>query len=225
MHFHVNLCLPQARVSPADFVVSVTVDVMAPSIFSFENLQGSDSSSELAPSPADYLVGRAWAERMDWSLAESLGYSPLDICDEVSGAWLNVYKTLRNKKGNGFRRDLNLVDYVSDMLFVHEMLLHPDIEDRIAVVDAILRGMSGDNSLVLMNYENGLPHNLENWEYRDLGFKKISRSTLLLRDNHFQYPFAEAHLGGREVRFSASAEHEEWLLERWQNLVVDYPYR
>ncbi len=215
MHININIRTPVARLSESDFVVPILVDIIAPGKFSTEGAEDDPLS--------EYVVGRVWSERLDWALAEAMGISPVQVCDAASATWLQVYETLSTKKGNGFRRDLNLDTFVNELFFIHEFLIHPDISDRVAVLDAVMNGMSGDNSLVLMHYEQGLPHHIDDWEYRDLGFKKIARSSLLIRDNHFRYPFGDLHCGGREVDFSGTAEHEEWLLDHWDNLIADHP--
>ncbi len=215
MHVNVNCRVPIARESEADFVVPILVDIVAPGQFS-ELSEHDDLDSE-------YVVGRMWAERMDWCLAERLGYTPVHLCDAASATWIEVYETLMSRQGDKFRKDLNLEDFVCELIFVHEFLVHPDISDRVPLLNAAILGCSGDNSLVLMHYEQALPHHLNDWEYRDLGFKKIARSNLLIRDNHLRYPFGDAHGGGRMVDFSATAEHEEWLLDHWNHLISDHP--
>ena len=75
----------------------------------------------------------------------------------------------------------------------------------------------------MMHHEQSEPYHLEGWECRDLGFKKIARSNLLIRDNHFRYPFSDEAPTGRDVTYVATAEHEEWLLEQWEKLIIDHP--
>lgn len=174
-------------------------------------------------SEVEYLVGRLWAERLDWFLAEACGYSIQSICDERSGTWLQVLETLSRNGGKSFRKDLNLNNHVADVVFIHELLIHPELTDRVALLDAAMREISGEHSLILMYHEQTESYHLEDWECRDLGFKKIARSNLLLRDNHFRYPFGDAHPAGRKVGFTATAEHENWLLEQWDELIVDHP--
>jgi hypothetical protein len=215
MRVNVNIRVPLARVSETDFVIPMLADVIAPA--AFEESEAEESSE---PSP-EFLVGRVWAERLDWSLAESMGFSPVLICDAASPTWLSIYETLSNKRGDDFRKDLKLDNFVNDIIFLHEILIHPDVGDRVAVLDAVLNGFSGTDSLILMEYAQTSPHRMEDCEFRDLGFKKIARSGLLLKDNHYRYPFGDAHLGGRDVEFYGTAEHEEWLLERWDSLIFD----
>ncbi len=215
MQINVNVRIPVARQSETDFIVPVLADVVAPGKFSGTGDQ-EDTDSE-------FVVGRMWAERLDWFLADSMGYNHLHICDAVSATWMQVYETIVTKRSSRFRKDLHLESFVTELLFIHEFLIHPDITDRLPLFDATLNGISGENSLVLMHYEQGLPHHFEDWEYRDLGFKKIARSNLLIRDNHYRYPFGDAHRGGRSINFSATAEQEEWLFEQWENLITDHP--
>ncbi len=214
MHVNVNCRVPVVRESESDFVVPILVDIIAPGKFN------EDSGNEHLAS--EFTVGRMWAERLDWFLAETLGYHPARLCDAASAIWMQVYETLMNRQGNGFRKDLNIDDFVNEIVFIHELLIHPEITDRLPLLDAAIQGISGENSLVMMHYEQALPHNMEDWEYRDLGFKKIARSNLLIRDNHCRYPFGDAHYAGRVVEFTATAEHEEWLLEQWNQLTAEH---
>jgi hypothetical protein len=235
MHVNVNMRLPIARTTEADFVIPILVDVIAPGAFqevvkraqNGSRLRGNeagairgDAGEELTP---EFVVGRIWAERIDWALAETCGYAGAEICDAASAIWQQVFSTISNKRSSGFRRDLQLDMGVEDLIFIHESLLHPEIQDRVAVMDCVLNSMMGMGSLALMHYEQGMNHHLEDWEYRDLGFKKIARTNLLLRDNHYRYPFGDLHIGGRELEFVASSEHEEWLVQNWDSLLTDHP--
>lgn len=235
MHLDIHIRQPIARRSEADFVVQILIDVVQmgefPAAASSHSSMGQfpESGSEAVsvdeddPLPSEYVVGRIWAERLDWSYAEECGYSIPVICDAASATWIQVLETLSRNGGRSFRKELHLEDFVNELIFVHEILLHPEIIDRIAVMDSVLRGVSDDNALVLMHHEQSEPHHLEDWEYRDLGFKKIARSNLLLKDNHYRYPFGESFPVGRDIDFTATVEHETWLLEHWENLIVDHP--
>ena len=212
MYVNVNCRVPVVRESESDFVVPILVDMIAPGQFK--------DDSQPDNLECEYTVGRVWAERLEWYLAQSLGYHPVHLCDAASAIWMEVYETLMSRQGNGFRKDLNLDACVHEVVFVHELLIHPQITDRLPLLDAAILGISGEHSLVMMHHEQALPHNLDDWEYRDLGFKKIARSNLLIRDNHCRYPFGDAHAASRAIDFSATAEHEEWLLEQWNQLIA-----
>ena len=215
MYVNVNCRVPIARENESDFLVPILVDILAPGKFS--------ADPQLDEQDSEYIVGRLWAERLEWNLAQSLGYHPVAVCDAASATWLEVYETIINKRGTNFRRDLELDAFVNDLVFVHEALVHPEIDDRLAVLDAAISSIASPGALELAHHEQALPHHLEDWEYRDLGFKKIARSNLLMRDNRCRYPFAEEFAAGRAVDFEATAEHEEWLLEQWSCLVADHP--
>lgn len=220
MHLNINTRVPIARQCESDFVIQMLVDVMVPGEFNEVTLSKDDDHEELEP---EFVVGRMWAERLDWFAAERCGYSVAAICDQASGTWMQILETLCHRGGESFRKDLGIDSFVSEIVFLHEILLHPEIRDRTSIVDAALRGLSTDNSLLLMYHEQSQAYHLEDWECRDLGFKKIARSNLLLRDNHLRYPFGDHYGAGRRVDFTASAEHEIWLLERWEDLITDHP--
>ncbi|MEZ6079270.1 MAG: hypothetical protein R3C56_27455 [Pirellulaceae bacterium] len=148
------------------------VDIVAPGKFSIDSAHD-DLDSE-------YIVGRVWAERLDWFLAETLGFSPVHLCDAASSTWLQVYETLMSKRETASAKDLHLEDMVDDLVFVHEFLIHPEVPDRLPLLDAALRSISSNQSLVLMYHEPTEPPPVDDWELRDLGFKKIARSSLLL---------------------------------------------
>ena len=91
------------------------------------------------------------------------------------------------------------------------------------MVDSIIRSITGINSLVLMQYEQGESYHLEDSEYRDLGDCKIARSNLLIKDTSMQYPFAESHPAGQQIKVHGTLEHEQWVFERWEKLLIDHP--
>ena len=237
--------MPLAREDELDFVVPMQVDMLCPGEFDEVSTFSVRTDSEeklIVESPSDsdieagsalsipageaeseYLVGRLWAERLDWSYAEECGYPVLSICDARSGTWLQVLETLTRNDGTTFRKGLHLEHFITDVVFIHELLIHPEIKDRVAILAASLQGISTDNSLVLMYHEQSETHHLEDWECNQLGFKKIARSNLLLRDNHFRVPFSETHVAGRHVPFTATAEHENWIVEQWHELIADHP--
>lgn len=232
MHLNINIRTPVARRSEADFVVQLLTDVLAPGEFSemdtFNLDEALQESDGLEPGlhdeiDAEFVVGRIWAERLDWLNAEECGYTVASVCDAASGTWIQVLETLSRNGGRTFRDDLQLDGLIVDIIFVHEILLHPEIADRIAVVDAAIRQMAGEQSVVLMYHEQTEPRHLEDWECRDLGFKKIARSNLLIKDSHNRYPFGVSYAAGRHVSFAATAEHEQWVLENWENLIADHP--
>jgi hypothetical protein len=218
MHLNVNQRIPVARRVEEDFVVPILVDILA-----YGEFEPAVHGQPTNATTQEYLVGRVWADRIDWCLAEDCGVSTTAICNEVGAVWLEVLETLTRNGGERFRRDLQLEDFVHDIVFLHESLFHPELTNRVAMLDAVINSTSSMNSLVLMHYEQSQPHHLEDWEYRDLGFKKIARSNLLLRDNHLRYPFGDSNPGGMHIPFVANAEHESWLTEHWESLIADHP--
>jgi hypothetical protein len=216
MYINVNQRVPVARENETDFIVPIIVDVLARS--SEENLT---NRLEKPEDPCDYVVGRLWAERWDLALSEECGFNAIHVAD-VSGVWMQVVETLM-RSGRRFKPELGIEGFVSEIVFLHEYLLHPKIENRVAVVDSIIRSIAGNNSLVLMQYEQGESHYLEDTEYRDLGFCKIARSNLLIKDTSLQYPFAEAFPAGQALEVTGSVAHEQWLFEHWEKLLLDHP--
>jgi hypothetical protein len=190
----------------SDFIVPVYIDALAP-------------DSEDPESAEHYIVGRLWGERWDVSESDECGFNPIEIGD-ISPTWMQVVETLL-KSGQKFRSELGLDGYISDILFINEVLFHPLIEDRVPMIDAAIRALTGINSLVLMHYDQGEPHNLHDRELKDLGFKKIARSNLLLKDCSLRYPFGQKFPGGKQVELLSSQVQQQWLLEQWNKLVLD----
>ncbi len=248
IHINVSCRTPIARLNEDDFVIPHRVDMLAPSGFADDSEDASeteahdDEDDQLVEDSflftthtdpewvsgantqrIEYLIGRLWAERLDWFYAEECGFSVPSICDSRSGVWMQVLETISRNGGASFRKDLQLENFVSEVVFLHETLIHPEIQDRVALVAAAINAISSDNSLVLMFHEQSADHHLEDWECHALGFKKIARSNLLLRDNHFRFPFGESYTAGRAVDFEGTAEHESWIREHWHALLADHP--
>jgi hypothetical protein len=217
MHLNVSHRVPIAREVETDFIVPIIIDVLDDAAVSKETTDRDDANAERS----EFVVGRLWAERWDLALSEECGYEPIHIAD-VSAVWQQVCETLM-KGRKQFRSDLGIEGFVSEIVYLHELLLHPEIRDRVAVVDAMIRSLTGINSLVVMQYEQGESHHLEDREYRDLGFCKIARSNLLIKDSSLRYPFSDKHPAGKSVEVDATFEHEQWLLEHWEKLIIDHP--
>ncbi len=223
MHININTRSSITRQRESDFIVPILADILSPGPFgepaNADFLEPEVSEAILG---TEFLVGRIWAERMDWSEAEECRFSVAAVCDGASSVWLEVFETL-TKKGRRLRRDLQLDDFVQDIVFLHEILIHPDVVDRLALLDAVIRAITNGGSLIIMHYDQSQPHHLADKDFRDLGFRKIARSNLVLRDNRFRYPFGDQFPKGRAVEFAANAEHEAWMLGQWESLIADNP--
>lgn len=228
MQILVKSRFPVARDSEDAYVVPVLVDIRSDGPTApFEPNFNSAPDPEFSESETGkFLVGRLGFEKLFLGEAEEAGFSLALVCDAASAVWLKVMETLTKRGGQRFRRDLQLEGYVDDILFLHEVVLHPDIVDKVPLVDAAIRAASGPASLIVSNYAAGqaVPQLLDS-EYRDLGFRKIANSDLVLRDNRLRYPFGDRHPMGYAVEFTASAQHEAWTLDRWQALDIDFPAR
>ncbi len=230
MHILVNSRFPVARESEDDFLVPVLVDIRSRpgSDRGHSGFEPGDSLTEaLSESESDredFLIGRVWMEKLLLGDAEDAGFSMVLVCDAAGATWLQVMETLTKRGGQRFRRDLQLDGFVDDILFLHELVLHPDIDDKVPLVDAAIRAASGIGSLVVTHHGRE-DQPLRDREYRELGFRKIASSDLLLRDNRLRYPFGDRHPAGRSIKFTASAEHETWMLNKWESLDIDFPAR
>lgn len=220
MFLKVNNRVPLHRRREADFVVPLVVDVLAEGSFlNADSTEDGRTSDDAHVAAGEFLVGRVEASRLEWCRIEDCSISVRQVCELVSPAWKQVFRTL-TRKGKGLRRDLLLDNFVYDIVAMERMLLHPEIVDRVAVLDAVLNATTNMNSLIIARYAPGQPHQLHDWEYHQLGFKKIARSDLLLRNNHLRYPFGDLHPAGRRVDFQANLEHETWFLSQWEELTA-----
>jgi len=200
MHLRVRFESPLHRSDQADYMTYLSIDVLA--------------QERISDTP--YIVGKIEMEKLHWFDAQEDGYSLLHVCDADSAGWLEVYEILTEVGKDGrLRADLQLEDFFVHVFLMHHFLLHPDIEDRVAVLDAAIRATTTNDSVVATWHE--APHNtlLTDAELAELGFKKIAGSSLIFRDNHFRYKFGDAHPRGRELQFEGNAQRESWLLNHW----------
>lgn len=207
MDLRVHYRWPVCREDGADYLSSLSVDVMA-----------GDGVSSIP-----FVVGKLEIDKLHWFDAEQDGQSLLHICDADSAGWLEVYEIMTEaSRGGRLREDLQLEDFFVEVVFVHHFLLHPDIEDRVAVLDAAIRATTTDNSVVVTWYEAPQNTNLTELEFAELGFKKISGSSLIFRDNHFRYPFGDGFPEGRDVEFEGNQQRESWVLSNWGGEQADW---
>jgi hypothetical protein len=169
-----------------------------------------------------FIVGKIAVDKVHWADAQNNGQPLLEVCDADSAGWLEVYEMLSEAETDGrLSNELQLDDFFDEVVFIRDFLLHPDIEDRVAVMDAAIRATTTDNSVVVSWCEAPQNTNLTDQEFAELGFKKISGSSLIFRDNHFRYRFGDAFPGGRDVEFQGSPQREEWVLSRWDGEQAD----
>ncbi|HUS39488.1 MAG TPA: hypothetical protein VMX74_08560 [Pirellulales bacterium] len=138
MDLHVRYEWPVHRADCTDYMSFLEVDVVA--------------EDEVSDNP--FVVGKFEIDKVHWSDAENDGQSLVHICDADSAAWLEVYEILTEAGKDGqLRNDLKLEDFFVEVVFIHHFLLHPEIEDRVAVIDAAIRATTTDNSVVVTWYD------------------------------------------------------------------------
>ena len=202
MHLRVSYEASLARADDHDYLTEIQVEVMA-----------------FAESPErQYVVGRLALDRLNWFDAKMDGRSLAAVCQANSPGWSDIYEILTDGSSGGeFRDDLKLEDFFAELFYIQRLVLHPEVTDRTAVVDAVIRAVTHDNSLVVMAYEPVASTPLSDRELGQLGFKKVCGQPLVLRDNHFRYPFGDRHPTGRDVRLSATADQENWVRRQWDS--------
>lgn len=223
LFLNVNKRIPLVRETESDFVVPILVDVLA-DVNSDHTISSSSGAKDQVENQEDrpYIVGRLWAECWEFEYSMQCGYSAIRVADSVSATWEDVVGTLM-RSGKRFRSDLDIDDYVTDILFLHKFLFHPDMDRPAVALDAILRALTNEASLVLAQYQPGHDKPWQDWEYRELGFKKIAGSSMLLRNCSYRYPLGDTHPAGKSIQIAASSAHESWVLEQWEQLVLDHP--
>lgn len=202
MHLRVSYEASLARADDHDYLTEIQIEVMA-----------------FAESPdCQYVIGRLAIDRLNWFDAKSDGRSLAAVCHANSPGWSEVYEILTDGGSEGdFRDDLNLEDFFAELFFIQRSVLHPDVADRTAVLDAVIRAVTTDSSLVVMGYDPVASTPLSDRELGELGFKKVCGQPLVLRDNHFRYPFGDRHPTGRDIRLAATADQEKWVHSQWNS--------
>ena len=159
----------------------------------------------------EVLVGRIAATQVLWADAENDQESLFDICDCDSQGLYEVYRTLTDKQGK-IRTDLNADEVVDHIIFVHRIVLHPDLVFcRKAILDSVVT-LFGCESLAVMWKDTG---NFWEFELAALGFCRIAGEELIFRHSGFKTPFSKAHPRGLDVDFEARPEHAAWVAEHW----------
>ena len=102
----------------------------------------------------EVLVGRIAATQVLWADAENDRESLFDICDSDSQGLYEVYRTLTDEQGK-IRSDLNADEVVDHIIFVHRIVLHPDLVFcRKAILESVVT-LFGCESLAVMWKEYG----------------------------------------------------------------------
>jgi hypothetical protein len=155
----------------------------------------------------DYIVGRIEMDRILWGHAQQLGVPLFEVCDNDSQGMHNMHVILTNGT-NDFREDFELDEPTDEVLFVHRMLLHPDLlPHRTAILNAAITLHSGLTLTTIWQETCGFTDQ----ELYALGFRKIAGEPLFARHWTFANKFEEKHPAGLEVDFEATAAHERWL--------------
>jgi hypothetical protein len=160
----------------------------------------------------EHTVGKLTIETVRWQDAQLDGVSLEDVCDADSAGLADIHRILAGPDDpQELREDLGIQAVTSEVLFVFRVLLHPDLPDRCAILDAAFRATTTDDSLVVMWH--GAPHNTRftERELADLGFAKIAGEELVYRDQHYVTSFEKEHPSGQDVEFLATEEHARWI--------------
>jgi hypothetical protein len=160
----------------------------------------------------EYTVGRIEMDRILWDQARRLGVPLYDVCDGDSQGMHEMHVILTNGTDD-IRDDFELDEPTDEVLFVHRMLLHPDLlPHRTAILNAAVTLHSG-LSLTTIWQETC---DFTDQELYALGFRKIAGEPLFARHWTFASRFEEKHPAGLEVDFEATPEHERWLKTEWK---------
>jgi hypothetical protein len=158
----------------------------------------------------EVLLGRVGADKLLWFTAELDGVPAFDICDEDSQGWHDVYKALTHK--GRIRDDLGVDEFVDHVIFIHRIVLHPDLEFcRQGVLDTIATLFGQESLTVLWKDLAGFSES----ELAQLGFRKIAGQDLIVRHSSYRTVFSDLFPKGQPADFTARAEQVEWVREQW----------
>jgi hypothetical protein len=185
-----------SRTDLEDFIVAITVDVLA--------------HDETSSGP--YVVGRIAMDRILWRQACARGESLFDVCDCDSQGMHEMHMILTDGT-NDIREDFNLDEPIDDVLFIHQMLVHPDLKQhRQAILDGVVN-LHMAMSLAAIWQQTC---DFTDPELNELGFRKIAGEPLFVRSWSFPSRFEEEHPDGLDIDFDGTPAHEEWVESEWK---------
>lgn len=165
----------------------------------------------------EHLVGRVLIDKLFWQTAQIDGEPLAEICDDDSEGWYEVHQAITSPDDpQELSDDLRVAEGVSEVLFVHRVLLHPDISDRVAVLDAIFRAVTDEDAIIVMLHDAPQNTTFTEQEYAALGFAKFAGTDLIYRDCHLLTAFGKANPRGKDVGLAATEEHEKWVHAEWE---------
>ncbi len=165
----------------------------------------------LDASGQEVIVGKIAATHVLWADAEVDGESLFDICEYDSPELQEVYRTLTNKKGK-IRVDLQTFEVVDHVIFLHRIVLHPDLAFyQQGILDSAI-SLFGEAALTVMPKDVG---DFPESELAELDFCKIAGEQLIFRHSAFKSPFTEKYPRGMEIDFVGTAEQQAWIERQW----------
>ncbi|CAN5239679.1 hypothetical protein BH10PLA2_BH10PLA2_16120 [soil metagenome] len=196
-HFCYRFQTTSSLADHGDFVVPIEVDVMA---------YGDEVEFE-------YRFGYFAIDRILWQKAIDRGISLFEVCDGDSQGMYEMHEILTNNSGD-IRKDFKLDAEVEEVLFVHGMVIHPELaEYRTAILNAAMEPLSG-RSLETIWQETC---SLRDKSLYSLGFRKIAGKPLFARHWTFRNEYSEANPNGLEGDFIGTPEHHEWTAQELKN--------
>ncbi len=164
----------------------------------------------------EFTVGRIVLDKVLWQDAQVDGISLFEVCDADSAGLTEVYRVLTDPDQEWeLREDLNIHGVVNEVLFINRIVLHPDVTDRRAVIEAALHAVTTDDALVVMWRSPPGNTEISDKELSELGFAKIVGESLIYRDMHYETAFTKEYPSGRDVEILGTQEHEDWVREQW----------
>ena len=162
-----------------------------------------------------YIVGKITLNQILWLQAIVDGESLFEVCDADSQALLDIF-TILTKGETDFRKDLAIEDVTQDVLFIHRMILHPDVRSsRTGILEAALT-LFGEASLAVMWMGDV---DFTQAELAQLGFAKIAGTDLIYRHSSRRSQFCDENPRGLDCGLYARPEHEEWVKREWKQLI------
>jgi hypothetical protein len=161
----------------------------------------------------DVLLGRMSADLLLLQAASDDGEPLVAICDNDSGAMIDLYASLFNEDYT-FLDELCVDDNTDHVLFLWQSVFHPKLRAFQSNILNTLPHMFGNDCAMVMRRT---ACDLEDRELVDLGFKKIAATEFLFRHLSYLNEYTKIYPRGMEipVDFEVTDEDSDWVLDRW----------
>lgn len=165
----------------------------------------------------EYQVGQLVGDAIHILQANESGHRMIDVLD--SHGWEIIYNQLFTTKGV-LRNELNFEFPIERFLLIYGIVLSPCLASvHCEVLEAIFESHPFQ-TLIGLSEVGDL---ISNDDLVALGFAKLARSEVLLRDNSLRSPFRQASSLEFFPALNPTLEDEEYVLQKASEYDVDLP--